>query len=82
MATTQDKTWLTVLLGRYGRDRFYKENQYELIDVATSPEKRVPGSPIYTIEQTGEFESWDDSKIATWVDSILPRCVVIFLPLD
>jgi len=71
MATVPDKNRLTILLGRYGRDQFYKENKYELMDVATSPEKRVPNTPIYAIEQTGEFESWDDSKIAAWVDSIL-----------
>jgi len=71
MATLPDKTRLTILLDRYGRDKFYARNQYELMDVATSPAKRVPGSPICTIEQTGEFESWDDSKIANWVDSIL-----------
>lgn len=73
LATQPDKTRLTILLGRYGRDEFYKRNQYELMDVATSPAKRVPNTPIYTIGKTGEFENWDDSKIANWVDSMLSR---------
>jgi len=71
MPTAPDKTRLTLLLDRYGRDEFYKHNKYELMGTATSPDKRVSAAPIYTVEQTGEFESWNDSKIATWVDSIL-----------
>ena len=73
MATVPDKNRLTILLGRYGRDKFYQQNKYELMDSATSPEKRVANTPMCAIEQTGEFESWDDSKVAAWVDSILTR---------
>ncbi len=75
MPNAADKTRLTIFLDRYGRDQFYKKIGYELMDTATTPPKRVPDSPIFTIEQTGEFENWNDSKIAAWVDSVLSRCV-------
>ncbi|KAF9445698.1 hypothetical protein P691DRAFT_805281 [Macrolepiota fuliginosa MF-IS2] len=71
VSTLPDKTRLTILLGRYARDEFYNNFGYELMDQATSPINRVPETPLYTIEQTGEFESWDDQKIQDWVDTIL-----------
>lgn len=79
MATAPDKTRLTILLGRYGRDEFYKQNKYELMGTATSPAKRVSTAPLWAVEETGEFESWNDSKIGTWVDSVLSRRVRSFL---
>lgn len=82
MATIPDKNRLTILLGRYGRDKFYKQNKYELMDSATSPVKRVANTPMCGIEQTGEFESWDDSKIAAWVDSILSRYALLSLSFE
>lgn len=77
MPTAPDKTRLTILLDRYGRDEFYKRNKYELMGTATRPEKCVATAPIWAVEQTGEFESWNDTKIATWVDSILSRYVAL-----
>jgi hypothetical protein len=76
MATLPDKTRLTIFLDRYGRDQFFKKHRYELMDEATDPgDIRVPGTPLFTIAQTGEFENWDDTKIATWVDSIISAYV-------
>lgn len=71
MPTAPDTTRLTILLDRYGRDQFYDKYKYELMGEATSPEKRVAGTPLCTIEQTGEFEDANDQKIWNWVDTIL-----------
>ncbi len=78
-ANSPDETRLAVLLDRYWRDELYKKNGYELMDIVTTPNKRVPDSPIFTIEQTGEFENWNDTKIAAWVDSVLSRYVAFSL---
>lgn len=75
MPTIPDMTRLTVLLGRYGRDQFYNKYGYELMGEATSPDKLVAGTPLCTIEQTGEFENWDDQKIWNWIDAILSAYV-------
>jgi hypothetical protein len=71
MATQPDKTRLTIFLDRYGRDQFYEQFGYELMDEATSPDKRVPDTPLFTTAQTGEFENWDNKKVEEWVDSFL-----------
>ncbi|KAF9443262.1 hypothetical protein P691DRAFT_713513 [Macrolepiota fuliginosa MF-IS2] len=69
--TQRDKTLLAILLDRYGRDEFYSRFGYELMDQATSPETRIPETPFCTVQQTGEFENWNDKKITDWVDTII-----------
>ncbi|KAF9450718.1 hypothetical protein P691DRAFT_773715 [Macrolepiota fuliginosa MF-IS2] len=74
-----DLTQLEILLGRYGRDQFYHNFKFELMGSTTSPDSRISGTPIYTIEESGEFESWDDTKIWNWVDMILSSVAFEFI---